>query len=291
MKDYVLISDSTADLPREVIKEYDIKIIPFSYSINDEVRQYYLDERDGDIREFYAKLRHGAMPVTSQINPTLYTDYFEQYVKEGKEILYLSFTSGLSGSYQTSLLGIDMLLEKYEDARIVVVDSLSASIGQGVFLYEAACRKKAGMGIDELAKWIEDTRLRVRHWFMVEDLFHLRRGGRVTAVEAMVGSALKIKPILSVDEQGKLVVRSKARGTGKALDYLKEKVIEEGGDLSVLKAVVGHADARESAEKLKRLVIEAGMNPENIMVADIGPIIGTHVGAGMTAIAFIQPEQ
>lgn len=290
MKDYVLISDSTADLPREVIKEFDIKIIPFSYSINDEVKQYYLDDRDGNISDFYANLKKGAMPVTSQINPTLYTDFFEEYVKDGKEILYLSFTSGLSGSYQTSMVGIDMLLEKYEDAKIISVDSLSASVGQGIFLYEVACLKKAGMGIDELAKWIEDTRLRVRHWFMVEDLYHLKRGGRVSAVEAMVGSALKIKPILSVDEEGKLIVKSKARGTNKALDYLRDKVVAEGGDLSVLNAVIGHADSIETAEKLKKMVVEAGMNPDNIMIADVGPIIGTHVGAGMTAIAFVQPK-
>lgn len=289
-KEYVLTSDSTADLPREIIKELDIKIIPFSYSINDEVKQYFLDERDGDIKDFYDKLRKGAMPVTSQINPTMYKEYFEEYVEQGKDILYMSFTSGLSGSFQTSMLGIDMLKEKYEDANIIAIDTLSASVGQGVFIYQAAMLKKQGMDINALADWIKNTRLNVRHWFMVEDLFHLKRGGRVSTVEAMVGSALKIKPILSVDEEGKLVVKSKARGNGKALEYIKEKVVAEGGDLSKLVAVIGNADAKESAEKLKRLVVEAGMDEKNIFIADIGPIIGTHVGAGMTAIAFIQNE-
>lgn len=289
MKDYVLISDSTADLPIDVVKDLGIGIIPFTYTINDEVFQYYLDERDGDIKSFYDKLRRGAMPATSQINPNAYREVFEEYIKEGKDVLYLCFSSGLSGSCQTSVLAAELLKEKYPEARIEVVDSLSASIGEGVFLYMAAKRKASGASLDELKAWIEETRHKVSHWFMVEDLFHLKRGGRVTTVEAMVGSALKIKPILSVDEEGKLIVKSKARGVGKALEYLISKTVEEGGDLSRLVAVIGHADAPEKAEKLKESVMEAGMSEENIMIAPIGPIIGTHVGAGMAAIAFVRP--
>lgn len=289
MKDYVLISDSTADLPIDVVKELGIRIIPFSYTINEEVFQYYLDERDGDVKNFYEKLRHGAMPATSQINPNVYKEVFEEYVKEGKDVLYLSFSSGLSGSYQTAMLAVELLEENYPDARIEVIDSFSASVGEGVFLYLAAKKKEAGASFDALKTWIEEKRHKVSHWFMVEDLFHLKRGGRVTTVEAMVGSALKIKPILSVDEEGKLIVKSKARGVGKALEYLVSKTVEEGGDLRKLVAVIGHADAPEKAEKLKESVVEAGMLAENIMIASIGPIIGTHVGAGMAAIAFIQP--
>lgn len=288
MKDYVLVSDSTADLPKEIIEELGIKLIPFSYSINDEVFEYRPDKEDVDIADFYDKLRKGAMPVTSQINPVTYRDFFEQFEAEKKAVLYLSFTSGLSGSYQTSLMGIELLKEDYPDMEVVSVDSLSASAGQGVFLYEAAMLKKNGMEMEELIAWIEKERHNIRHWFMVEDLFHLKRGGRVNTVEAMVGSALKIKPILSVDEAGKLIVKSKTRGVGKALDYLRDRVVEEGGDLSTLTAIIGHADSMEKALKLKALVIEAGMKEENIMIAPIGPIIGTHVGAGMAAIAFRQ---
>ncbi len=287
MKDYVLVSDSTADMPRELVKELGINIVPFSYSIDNEIYQYYLDERDGDIKVFYDKLREGAMPVTSQINPAMYKEFFEQFIKDGKDIVYMSFTSGLSGSYQTSKLAIEMLKDEYEEANIIAVDSLSASIGQGIFLYHAALLKNEGYTMEELVEWIEKSKHQVNHWFMVEDLFHLKRGGRVSAVEAVVGSALKIKPILSVDEEGKLVVKSKARGSGKALDYIKERVISEGGDLASLKAIIGSADAEESALKLKDMVTNAGMKEENIFIADIGPIIGSHVGAGMVAIAFI----
>lgn len=287
MGEYVIVSDSTADLPIEIIKKYNIQIVPFSYSINDEVFHYYLDERDGDVKKFYERLKKGAMPATSQVNPAVYKDYFEEFVKEGKDVLYLCFSSGLSGSYQTSLLGIDMLMDKYPNANVISVDSLSASVGEGVFLYLAAKKKEGGMEMQDLALWIKENRNKVRHWFMVEDLFHLKRGGRLSTVEAMVGSALKIKPILSVDEEGKLVVRSKTRGVGKALEYLVGKTVEEGKDLATLIAVIGHADAPEKAQKLKELVIEAGMKEENILIAPIGPIIGTHVGAGMAAIAFL----
>lgn len=289
MRDYVLVCDSTADIPIDVVKKLGVKIIPFSYSIADEPFNYYLDERDGDIKDFYDKLRDGAMPVTSQVNPNLYKEYFREVLEEGKDILYMCFTSGLSGSYQSAILGADMALEKYPDARIEVVDTLSASVGEGVFLYLAAKMKETGKSFDDLLAWVNENRLKVRHWFLVEDLFHLQRGGRLSAVGAIVGSALKIKPILSVDEEGKLVVKAKTRGLGKALDYLLQKTVEEGGDLSSLVAVIGNADAMENAEKLKSMVVEAGMKEENIMIAPIGPIIGAHVGAGMTAIAFIMP--
>lgn len=287
MREYVLVSDSTCDLPVDVIKELGVKILPFSYSINEEVFHYYLDERDGEVSQFYDRLRAGDMPITSQVNVQNYVDLFEEIIKEGKDVLYLAFSSGLSGSYQTSRLAVDMVKEDYPDAKIISVDSLSASIGEGIFLYEIAMLKKDGMDIDTLAKWIEDKRLEVRHWFMVEDLFHLSRGGRLSAVGAVVGSALKIKPILSVDEEGKLVVKAKTRGVGKALDYILSKVKEDGDDLAKLRAVIGHADAIDNANKLKSMAIEAGMKEENIMIAPIGPIIGTHVGAGMTAFAFV----
>ena len=288
MRDYVLVSDSTADLPVEVVEALEVRILPFSYSINDEVIYYHMNREDPDISEFYGKLKKGAMPVTSQINPNSYKEFFENILKEGKDILYLSFSSGLSGSYQTSRMAIDMLEDKYPEAKIVSLDSLCASIGEGVFLYEASKKKEAGMNMEELADWIMENRQKVSHWFMVEDLFHLKRGGRVNTVEAMVGTALKIKPILSVDEEGKLIVMSKARGVNKALEYIVSNLVEEVGNLAELTAVIGHADSIEKANKLKEMAIDAGMKEENIMTAPIGPIIGTHVGAGMAAMAFIR---
>ena len=150
------------------------------------------------------------------------------------------------------------------------MDSRSAAVGQGAFLYEIVRKKREGLDLDALTEWVKQIRGHVHHWFMVEDLFHLKRGGRVSTVEAMVGSALKIKPILSVDEEGKLVIRSKARGTNKAMEYLIAKTVEEGGDLSTLRAVIGHADCIEKAEKLIDTANENG-GKDNIMVVLIEP--------------------
>ncbi len=287
MRDYVLIGDTTEDIAPEVVKTMDAKLLPFSYSINDEIFPFYMDERDGDIKDFYEKLRKGSMPVTSQINPDSYKRYFEEIVKEGKDILYLCFTSGLSGSIQSALIAADMINDKYPDARIEIIDSFSASVGGGILLYETDLKKKEGLGLDELKAWVEENRYKTRHWFMVEDLFHLKRGGRLSTVEAMIGSALKIKPILSVDEEGKLVVKSKARGTGKALDYLISRVDEEVSDFSKIHFNIGNADSLEKAEKIKEMLLERGAKEENIFISSIGPIIGTHVGPGMAAIAYV----
>lgn len=287
-KDFILICDSTADLPVEVIEKLNVDIIPFSYSIGEDVYQYYLSKEDGDISEFYEKLKTGAMPSTSQINPETYMKHFEKYVKEGKDILYLSFSSGLSGSYQTSLLGVDLLKDTYPDANVIVIDSLCASIGEGILLYLVAKKKEEGASIEELEQWILSNRNNIRHWFMVEDLFHLKRGGRISTVEAVVGSALKIKPILSVDDEGKLFVKSKTRGVLKALEYISAKLDEEACDYENQVAVIGHADAIDNALKLKEMVVSKGIKPENIMIAPIGPIIGTHVGAGMVALTFLK---
>lgn len=286
--EYVLIFDSTADLPVEVVKELDAKVLPFSYSVGDEIVYYYLDERDGDIADFYKNLKSGAMPVTSQVNPMAYKELFESFVKEGKAVLYLGFTSGLSGSMANAFNAAEMVREDYPDAQIKVIDSYAASVGEGAFVYEAAKRKMDGMSYEDLISWIESKCRKVSHWFMVEDLFHLKRGGRVSAVEAVVGSALKIKPILTVDEEGKLAVKGKTRGNVKALGYLRDRVVEEVKDMANQIAVIGHADAIDEANKLKAMVIEAGMREENILIAPIGPIIGTHVGAGMVAIAYVR---
>jgi DegV family protein with EDD domain len=285
MKDYVLISDSTADLPVDIVSGMDVQIVPFSYSIDDEV--FYYDLKS-DVSGFYGRLRKGAMPVTSQVNPQIYKEYFENAIKDGKDVLYVCFSSGLSGSYQAAGIARDMLEDEYPDAKLVIVDSLCASVGEGVFLYYINKLKQDGMSIDELASWIIQKRNKVNHWFMVDDLFHLKRGGRLNTVEAMVGSALKIKPILSVDEEGKLVVRSKTRGNNKALEYLVERLVKNGGNLEEQFAVIGHADVPDRAQHLKEMAVAAGMREENILIAPIGPIIGTHVGAGMTAIAFLE---
>jgi DegV family protein with EDD domain len=283
MSNYILMSDTTADIPADLVEELEIAMIPFSFSIDDVPYAHYPDAREMSYEEFYDRIRKGAMPVTSQVNPKTYTDFFKAYLEQGLDILYICFTTGLSGSYQSACIAAEDLLEKYPERKIKVLDSLCASVGEGVFVYNAAMKKKAGMDIDELEQWVLENRLNTRHWFMVEDLFHLKRGGRVSSVEAVVGSALKIKPILSVDEEGKLVVRSKAIGVNKALEYLIEKTRQEGVNLDQQTLFIGHADCRERAEKVRDMLKEAGLGKDYV-ISEIGPVIGAHVGPGMLAI-------
>ncbi len=286
MKDYILVTDSTADLPDSVVKELDIEIIPFLFSIGTDTYFHYPDEREMTCKDFYEKIRNGAMPVTSQVNPVLYSEAFEKLLDTGKDVLYICFTTGLSSSYQSALIAAEKLRKKYPGQKLSVLDSHCASIGEGVLVYNAALKKREGLSMDELEKWVMDNRHNARHWFMVEDLFHLKRGGRVSTAEAVLGSALKIKPILSVDEEGKLVVRSKARGSNKALEYLTGKVEEEGVGLENQTIIIGHADSPEKAEKIKAMLQEKKLGKDYI-ITNIGPIIGTHVGPGMAAVVFM----
>lgn len=227
------------------------------------------------------------MPVTSQINPAMYQDFFEPYVKEGKDVLYISFSSGLSGSYQSSMLARIWCWTNTRKQRSYVWIPGQPAVGQGAFLYEIVRKKREGLDLDAACRVGEADTRTCASLFMVEDLFHLKRGDVYQPSKRWSEVPLKSNPILSVDEEGKLVIRSKARGTNKAMEYLIAKTVEEGGDLSTLRAVIGHADCIEKAEKLKQMAVDAGMQADNLMIAPIGPIIGTHVGSGMLAIAFV----
>lgn len=286
MNEYVIVSDSTLDLSKELVDEIGVLIIPFSFTINGKSYCHYPDEREISISDFYMELRSGEMPVTSQINPAMYEDYFRDVLNSGKDLIYLGFTSGMSGSMQSANIALGVLEEEFPDRKIICIDTLCASLGEGLLVFNAAKKRDEGYSIEELEEWVITNRSNARHWFVVEDLFHLKRGGRVNAVEAVVGSALKIKPILSVDNQGKLVVKSKARGTKKALEYIITKASEEGVNIKEQTVFIGHADALERAESFRDTLIERGIINESKIV-QIGPIIGTHVGTGMLALAFM----
>lgn len=189
MSDYVIVSDATLDLPMNIIKDYDIRVIPMELDLDGVSYTHYPDEREITIEEFYQKLKEGAVAHTSQITPVAFHDYFADLLEQGLDILYIAFSSGLSGTYNTASLVISELEEKYPDRKIYCVDSLCASIGEGVLVLNAAMQKQKGLGIDELRDWTEQNKLNARHWFTVKDLFYLKRGGRVTSIEAVVGSA------------------------------------------------------------------------------------------------------
>jgi DegV family protein with EDD domain len=286
MNDYVIVSDATIDLPIDIINQYDIRVIPMGVEIDNIEYSHYPDEREITVEDFYGKLKNGSVSHTTQITPAVFMDYFGEIFKQGKDILYIAFSSGLSGTYHTAQLVIQDLTEEYPERKIYCVDSLCASIGEGLLVLHAALQKQKGLTLEELREWVEHNKTASRHWFTVKDLFYLKRGGRITSLEAMVGTALKIRPILSTDDNGKLVVVSKIRGSRAELDYLVTKMEQEGIDLSSQTVIIGHGDDLAQAQELETMIRNRGL-VQDVIISKIGPIIGTHTGPGMLALVFM----
>lgn len=286
MQDYIIMTDATIDLPMEVVEKYDLKVIPMSFQIGETLYKHYPDERQMSSSDFYQHIRDGAMPVTSQINPTECMECMKPYLEKGLDLLYIVFSTGLSGTFQSAMIAANELMEEFPNRKIVVVDSLCASVGEGYLVMNAAIKKSEGMSLEQLEKWVINNRHNVRHWFTVDDLNHLKRGGRVSAVEAALGSALNIKPIISLDNEGRLTVVAKVRGSKKATQYLYDKMVEEGIAIENQTVIVGHSDSLQKAQDMKEAILEKGLAKE-VIVANIGPVIGTHVGPGMTAVTFL----
>lgn len=285
--DYVITTDTGADLPDSYYEENGIGVLPMSFTIND--RTYPNQEGTMDAREFYRLLRGGQMAQTSQATPVEITSFFTPYLQAGRDILHLSFSSALSGTYTNALLAAGELAEKYPDRRITVIDSRCASLGEGLFVYKAVELKKTGKTMEEVARWAEDNKLRISHLFTVDDLFHLYRGGRVTKATAFVGSVLNVKPLLKVDNEGKLVQYAKVRGRKHSIKSLVEDMEKSlGGDDKTI--FISHGDCPEDVEYAVKLIREQ-MGLEPALINDIGPTIGTHSGPGTLAIFFFVAER
>lgn len=283
---YTLVSDATFDLPVEFVKQYGIEVVPMAFNLDGREILHYPDERNITIEAFYNELREGKTSATSQINPMIYVEEFTPILEAGQDILYLAFTSGLSGTYQSALLAQEMLKEDFPERKVYVIDSLCASAGQGYFVYLAAQKKENGMDLEELKDWVLQNRTRIAHWFTVDDLFHLKRGGRLSTAEAIVGSALKIKPVISLDKEGKLYVENKVRGNKKGAEYLISK-INDTLDEKERVVFIAHGDCEDRAIELKEKILEKTPAKE-VQITKVGPIIGTHTGPGMLAVTFMK---
>ena len=213
MSEFIITTDNTSDLPDSYISENDLDILFLSYTIDGET---YERENQLSAAEFYKRMRNGSMPTTAQINPDMAKEKFTKYLKEGKDILHISFSSGLSGSYNSCRIAAEELQEDFPDRRIVVVDSLCASLGEGLLVHKAVCQKKEGKSLAEITEWLEENKLHLCHNFTVDDLNHLYRGGRVSKAAAVFGTMVNIKPVLHVDDEGHLVPVSKVRGRKKS---------------------------------------------------------------------------
>ncbi|MBQ8315125.1 MAG: DegV family protein [Lachnospiraceae bacterium] len=283
---YAIVSGATGDMPQSVIEEYGIHVIPMSVRVGELDYLYHPDEKELSCKDFYTKISAGEESVTSQITPIVFKEIFEAYLKQGKDILYIAFSSGLSGTYNSACLIAEDLREQYPERRIECIDSLCASIGEGYLVYLAGKLRKEGKSFDEVTTFVKENRTNVCHWFSVDDLLHLKRGGRLSGFEAAVGTALKIKPVLSVDREGKLTVVAKVRGTKKGMEYLKERLINDGIDTANQTVMIGHADVPEIAEQLKEQLLDEGL-VKDVIISNVGPIIGSHVGSGMFALVFL----
>lgn len=285
-KYYAVITDSTADLSPELVRELDVAIIPLQFVIDDHTYLNYPDGRELSEKAFYQMLRQQKTATTVQVNASRFVEFFEPILQQGRDILYIAFSSGLSGTYHSSLMAREELQEKYPERRIYICDSLAASMGEGLLVYHAVMEKRKGKDISEVYQWVEDHKKNLCHWFTVDDLYHLKRGGRVSSATALLGTMLGIKPVLHVDDEGHLINVDKVRGRRQSLQAMVEKMCQTCIDPENQMIFISHGDCLEDAQALADMVRER-MQVKDIVIHYIGPVIGAHSGPGTVALFFL----
>ncbi len=288
--EYVIVTDSTANLPEELIEKHGIEIVSLSYFVNEVEDKAYKKGKKANLKELYVKMRNKVSMRTSLASPESFTEVFEEIAKEGKNILYIGFTSALSGTYQSGTIAAEMIREKYPDIKLYTVDTLCAALGEGLLVYNAALMKEAGKTIEEVRDWVEENKLNMCHVVTVDDLFFLKRGGRVSATTAVAGTMLGIKPLLHIDIDGKLVTTGKIRGRKQAMNYLVEQFDKYAEDKENQIIAIGHGDCQEEAEYIIS-EIKKKYNIKEIVVNYLDPVIGCHAGPGTLALFFMGSER
>lgn len=286
MSEYVIVTDSSADLDAAEVKELDLQVIPLKFSLNGVTYSDYPDNRDMDPHEFYDRLRSGEVATTAALNLEDAKGVFEPILKDGKDVLMLAFSSGLSSSCQACLLAAGELAEEYPDRKIYVVDTLCASRGQGLLVYHTVMKKRAGATLEEARDFAENNKLHLCHWFTVDDLMFLKRGGRVSATAAALGTMLSIKPVLHVDDEGHLINMSKSRGRKGSIKAMVDKAAELAIDPGNQTMFICHGDCLEDAQQLAQMV-EERFGTKDIRIGYTGTVIGAHSGPGTLALFFL----
>ncbi len=288
MSEFVLFTDSGCDIKPEILKEWGIPYQNLTFRFEGDATEYTGD--DMDIHSFYNRMREGGIAKTAAINPDTFLNAFEIILTEGHDILYLGFSSGLSTTYNSGRIAAEMLKDKYPDRKIITVDTLCASAGQGLLVYLVNEKRKAGATIEEAAAYAEEIRPRLCHWFTVDDLVYLKRGGRVSATAAFVGGMLGIKPVMHVDDAGKLIPIVKVRGRKASLDALADKLGTTALDPKGGTVFISHADCDDDVEYLKNtLKTKYGASVD--LVTHVGAVIGAHSGPGTMALFFVGKER
>ena len=286
MRDYILMTDSCCDMDPKLAEELELTVLPLTLDMGGQSFRNYLDGRELDFKEFYRRVRGGELATTSAISVGDFEAAMRPVLESGKDILCLSFSSALSTTYQSAVIAAQEMAEAVPEGKVYVVDTLCASLGQGLLAYLCAQQKKAGKSLEELRDYAEATKGSVCHWFTVDDLNHLKRGGRINAATALFGSMLSIKPVLHVDDGGYLVAVSKARGRKASLTALVDRMEQTAIDPKSQTVFISHGDCLEEAEFVAG-EIRRRLGVEDIRINYIGPVIGNHAGPGTMALFFV----
>ena len=288
MNNYVIYTDSACDIAPEILEEWGVRVIPLTFMFQDEDKQY--SNYDLSAKDFYGRMREGKVAKTSAINIATFKEEFGKILADGCDLLYIAFSSGLSTTYNSANIAAEELREEYPDRKIITVDTLSASAGMGLLVYLTVQKKNEGASIEQAAQFAYNNRLNLCHWFTVDDLVYLKRGGRVSPTVAFVGGLLGIKPIMHMDNDGKLINMFKARGRKAAIQAIADKY----GELSITPnkgtVFISHGDCIDDAKALADIVKKT-YGVEVKIFADIGPVIGAHSGPGTLALFFLGKER
>lgn len=281
----IIFTDSCCDLPISFINENNIQVMHLRVNLRGKDIPDDLGKSIAH-KDFYNLIREGEMPTTSQVNVNTFEEGFRKFSEQGYSIIYIGFSTALSGCVNSARLAKEVVLEEIKDADITIIDTKSASMGLGLIVYYAAQMLKEGKGKEDIIKWIEKNKLKVNHWFTVDDLNHLKRGGRISSTVAIVGTMLNIKPIMHVDNEGRLIPLSKVKGRKKSIKSLQEKLKERIVESEKQVVFISHGDCLDDAEYLRDLILKE-INVKDVIINNVGPAVGSHSGPGTLALFFI----
>ncbi|MDO4750071.1 MAG: DegV family protein [Eubacteriales bacterium] len=290
MENYAIFTDSTGDLTPEQAEKHQITVLPMGFCVGERSYRHYPDEREMSMREFYALLRMGMPASTNAVSPALWEDAFDKALSAGQDVLAITFSSALSCTWANAESAARIVRERYPERRVEVIDSLCASMGQGMLCLMADSMRMRNVPLEDAVSQLNLNKLHVSHWFTVADLGHLRRGGRISRTTALVGTALGVKPMLHVDNEGRLVGVDKARGRRRAIAGLVERMAETIVDPEKQTAYITHADCQPDAEYLAELIRQR-IPVQEVVIQYVGPIAGAHAGPSTLALFFIGKER
>ena len=290
MGEYVILTDSSADLSAALVEELGVEVLPLSFTMEGKTYHNWPDNREMDPGDFYRSLREGAMATTAAVNVANYTEAIEPLLKAGKDVLVLAFSSGLSATCNSAQIAVQELSEQYPERKIYVVDTLCASLGQGLLVWHAAQQKKQGKTIEEVRDWTEAHKLNLCHWFTVDDLHFLKRGGRISAATAVLGTMLSIKPVMHVDNEGHLIKVGTARGRSASLKALVDHMEQTAQNPAEQVVFISHGDCEADAQRMAADV-KARFGVKTVVINYVGPVIGAHSGPGTVALFFLGSER